>query len=165
VQQRLSKGLIGSAGISFETVRRKDNALGDSDTVELSVGLERRLPHGTLGLSLTTSDTDSAIGSIARQTDGIGLRYALARPLPGGLLPALTLDWRSIDYDAPPPIYATGARQSDREWQLGLDVTLTEAEYFGFAPTLGVSFTDRQSNYRLYESRSTDLRLGLKSVF
>jgi hypothetical protein len=35
----------------------------------------------------------------------------------------------------------------------------------GFAPEIGISFRDRTSNYSLYELQSTDIRIGLKSVF
>lgn len=156
-------GLIVGGRVGLEKEWRHDVSTRDSRTSELGLNATRRFDHGALRLDLSYADTESDSRSVARETGRAVLSYGLAKPVKG-MLPRLALSYETVEYDMGPSVFWVDPRE-DREWGLSLDVTLPDLDYYGFAPEIGVSFRDRSSNYTLYETRSTDLHLGLKSVF
>lgn len=159
----LSPGLVAQARFGLESERRFDAGLRDSQTRELGLSLTRRVSRLSIGLDLSLADTESDSRLVARESTRAALRFGLGKPVKG-VLPNVTLAWEAVDYDHGPTTFWTAPRQ-DEEWSVTVDVLLPELDYYGFAPEVGVSFRDRTSNYGIYETRGTDLRLGLKSVF
>lgn len=159
----VAPGLVLGGRIGLESERRWDLRARDNRTAEIGANLTRRFDHGALRLDLAFADTDSEASSIARQTRRAMLSYGMAAPVKG-MLPRLSVSYETVDYDQGPSSFWTDPRE-DRQWVLSLDVTLPDLDYYGFAPEVGVSFRDRQSNYTIYETQGTDLRLGLRSVF
>ncbi|SMX38705.1 surface lipoprotein assembly modifier [Maliponia aquimaris] len=159
----LSEGLIGSVRLGVERERRHDAAVRDALTREAGLSLTRRLGGASLTLDLSLADTESESALVARETGRAALSLALGQPVKG-MLPRATLAWERADFDHGPTSFWTDPRR-DQEWSLSIDVLLPDIDYYGFAPEIGVSFRDRSSNYSVYETRGTDLRLGLKSVF
>lgn len=161
--QALTEGVTGALRLGLERERRHDAALRDALTRELGVSLTRDFAWAALSLDLSASDTDSDSRLVARGTRRAALGLAMGKPV-RGLLPRMTLAWERADYDMAPSTFWTDPRR-DAEWSVSVDVLLPEIDYYGFAPEIGVSFRDRTSNYSIYETRGTDLRFGLKSVF
>lgn len=159
----VTPGVILGARVGFEREKRHDFAVRDSETQDFGVNLSKQFGHGMLRLDLIWADTDSDSQFIARETGRAVLTYALAKPVKG-MLPRLSLSYEAANFDMSPASYLTDPRE-DQQWGLSLDVTLPDLDYYGFAPEVGVSFRDRQSNYSIYETQGTDLRLGLRSVF
>jgi hypothetical protein len=159
----VAAGVILSGRLGLENETRHDVSLLDSQTRDYGLTLSRDVGQGLLRLDLAYADTASDSRSVARESRRAVLSYALAEPVKG-LMPRLSLSYQSVDYDRGPTSFWIDPRE-DRQWGLALDVMLPDLDYYGFAPELGVSFHDRQSNYSIYETRGTDLRLGLRSVF
>jgi len=157
---KLSLGL----SVGLEDITRRDSSDGDSQRRALGLVLTQRFDHGALTLDLGVGQTLSAAYNVGRRDGDIRLGYAWAEPV-RGMLPSVDLSYGAFNYDAPWIVEPNGPDRRDRQWALEVDVLLPDLDYYGFAPEIGLSFTDRTSNYTLYESRSTDLRLGLKSVF
>jgi hypothetical protein len=137
--------------------------LRDSQTREAGLSLTRRTPAALLKLDLSMADTASASRLVARETTRAAVSFGLGKPV-RGMLPRLTLAWEDTAYDRGPASFWVAPRR-DEEWSVTLDVLLPAFDYYGFAPEIGVSFRDRSSNYTIYETRGTDLRLGVRSVF
>lgn len=163
VQQALGSYKLG-ARIGMEDTQRHDSSVGDAQRRELGLSLARPAGPGVMRLRLDLGETFSAASSIGRQDGVVSLRYGRARPVKG-MLPSLTLAYGVYNYDAPWGGMPSGPAREDRSRLIEVNVLLPELDYYGFAPEIGVSFEDRSSNYNLYESRGTDLRFGLKSVF
>jgi hypothetical protein len=159
----VAAGVILSGRLGLENETRHDVSLLDSQTRDYGLTLSRDVGQGLLRLDLAYADTASDSRSVARESRRAVLSYALAEPVKG-MMPRLSLSYQSVDYDRGPTSFWIDPRE-DRQWGLALDVMLPDLDYYGFAPELGVSFHDRQSNYSIYETRGTDLRLGLRSVF
>lgn len=159
----VAPGVILGGRVGVEREERRDTSLLDSETVDYGVNLSKEFGHGLLRLDLAWADTNSESRYVARETSRAILTYALAKPVIG-MLPRVSLSYEAVDYDMGPMPFWTDPRE-DRQWGLSLDVTLPDMDYYGFAPEVGVSFRDRQSNYTIYETQGTDLRLGLRSVF
>ncbi|WP_157772694.1 surface lipoprotein assembly modifier [Pseudoponticoccus marisrubri] len=151
------------ARLAGERDHRHDLAARSSTSTELGFDLTHRFDHGALRLDLMGAETRSDSRSIARDTRRVALAYALARPVKG-MLPRVVASYEEVDFDLAPASFWTEPRR-DREYGLALDVLLPGLDYYGFAPEIGVSWSDRRSNYSLYETEGTDLRLGLRSVF
>ena len=162
-QHRIAEGWIGRLSLGLEDETRHDLALRDQQTGSLGGQLTRRLSHGSLSMSLTGARTDSQSRLVARDTLRAGLSYGLAKPI-HGMMPRFGASWEAVNYDSAPYDVWVDPRE-DRQWQLSVDILLPDLDYMGFAPEIGLSWRDRRSNYSLYETRGTDLRLGLKSVF
>ncbi|MCT4554008.1 MAG: surface lipoprotein assembly modifier [Pelagimonas sp.] len=162
-QHRIAEGWIGRLSLGLEDENRHDLALRDQQTGSLGAQLTRRLSHGSLSMSLTGARTDSQSRLVARDTLRAGLSYGLAKPI-HGMMPRFGASWEAVNYDSAPYDAWTDPRK-DRQWRLSADILLPDLDYMGFAPEIGLSWRDRRSNYSLYETRGTDLRLGLKSVF
>ncbi|WP_425072976.1 surface lipoprotein assembly modifier [Sagittula sp. S175] len=164
VQQALSQDWIGRARLGLIDTARHDSSLGDSQRRELSLALVRRMEQGALTLDVLAGETLSAAYNVGRQDATVGLRYSLSKPVLG-MMPTVSVAYGAYDYDAPWIALPNGPVREDRTRTVGVEVLLPEMGAYGFAPEIGLSFTDRSSNYNLYDSRTTDLRLGLKSVF
>lgn len=156
-------GLEAGVRLGVEKEIRHDTGLRDSRTREMGLSLTRRFAAASLRLDLSLADTDSASRLIARDTGRVALRLGATKPVKG-LLPRVTLAWEEAQYDMGPSPFWTDPRR-DAQWSLSMDVLVPKVSYYGFAPEIGVSFRDRSSNYTVYETRGTDLHLGLKSVF
>ncbi|MEQ5872288.1 DUF560 domain-containing protein [Sagittula sp. NFXS13] len=142
---------------------RHDAGVRDATTRSGGVLTQWKGTQGTVSLDLSRADISSDSRSLARQVDRVQLGYSHATPIKG-TQPRVALSWQSEDFDFGPSTFWLDPREDD-VWRLSVDVLLPKLERYGFAPEIGVSFEDRRSNYSLYESRSTDLRFGLKSVF
>ncbi|GGF83353.1 Protein of unknown function [Mameliella alba] len=161
--QTIAPGLIGALRYGYEVEERHDAAVRDAQTRELGLTLTRAYGRSTLGLDLLVSDTASDSRLVARESARAALSYRLGKPVKG-VLPRLTLAWEVTDFDMGPTTFWIEPRR-DEELTVSLDLLLPNYDLYGFAPEIGVSFRDRSSNYTIYETRGTDLRLGLKSVF
>ena len=159
----LTPDVIAAVRLGLEAEQRHDAGVRDAQSRELGLSLTRRFSGAALKLDLSQADTESESRAVARATHRAALSYALGKPV-GGVLPRVTLAWEETAYDRGPTTFWTAPRR-DEEWSVSLDVLVPSFDYYGFAPEIGVSFRDRSSNYTIYETRSTDLRLGLKSVF
>jgi hypothetical protein len=164
VDQGLGQGMVLGLRLGLEDLDRLDSPLGDSQTRDLGLRLSRHVGFGTLALDVSTSETLSAGAMIGRTERAAGLSFSLAKPV-AGMLPQLSARYTEFDYEDPGLFSTNGELRRDTRWRYGLDVVLPGLDYYGFAPEIGVSFTDRNSNYSLYKNRSTDVSLGLKSVF
>lgn len=161
--QRLTDGLVGVVRLGLESERRHDASILDAATRELGLSLTRKFGTASLSLDLSAAETDSDSRLVARETGRAAVSFGLGKPVKG-MLPRLTLAFEATDYDQGPMSFWIDPRR-DEEWSVSVDVLLPEFDYYGFAPEIGVSFHDRSSNYTVYETRGTDVRLGLKSVF
>ncbi|MBP0483582.1 surface lipoprotein assembly modifier [Sagittula salina] len=164
VGQALTPTLNGTAKLGFERTQRHDSGTGNGDRRELGMGLTRRLDSGVLNFEVTAGKTSSQAYNVGRVDGTVVLAFALAEPV-AGLLPKLSLQYGAYNYDAPWILLPNGPEREDRTRSVSLDLVLPKMGAYGFAPEIGLSFTDRSSNYTLYDSRGTNLRLGLTSVF
>ncbi|MFW2589922.1 hypothetical protein [Sagittula sp. SSi028] len=163
LEQALGDATLG-LGIGAEAVRRHDSATGDADRRDAAVSLGHGFGPGQLALRLSVGETLSAASSVGRRDGRLSLSYGLRRPVVG-VLPKLTLAYGVYNYDDPWGGTPDGPARKDRARRVDLDLLLPQFDYYGFAPEIGVSFEDRSSNYNLYESRTTDVRIGVKSIF
>ncbi len=160
--RRIGEGLTAGALLSYEIEKRHDLALRDSSSLSLQATVAKRFENGNrLQMQVQGIDTTSDSSAVASVTRRATLSYGLGKPKLG-MLPTLSLSYEEMDFAR--PLYGVSTRQ-DRTLGLSLNVLLPEMDYYGFAPEVGVSFRDRRSNFSLFESESTDLRLGIRSVF
>ncbi|MGP6086737.1 surface lipoprotein assembly modifier [Antarctobacter jejuensis] len=159
----LVPGWQGGVRLGFEDETRHDAGLRDAQTREIGLSLTRSLAAASVRLDLSVADTASDSRLVARETARAALSFGMGKPVKG-MLPRVTLAWEVEDFDQGPSAFWDDPRR-DEEMSLSLDVVLPDLDYYGFAPEIGVSFRDRSSNYTVYETRGTDLHLGLKSVF
>ncbi|WGW05435.1 surface lipoprotein assembly modifier [Tropicibacter oceani] len=162
-QRKLLGRWQGGLRLGYEDETRHDLATRSSTTRSIGASLSHPFAMGALTLDLEQSDTRSQSRLVARETARATLGYQMGKPVLG-MLPRLSLSYEDVRFDQSPFGFWVDPRE-DKEWAMSVDVLLPKVDYFGFAPEIGLSFRDRSSNYSLYETQSTDLRLGLKSVF
>ncbi len=157
-------GVTGSARAEWRHETLVHGSGNDLTTQEIGLALGKQFDMGRLRLDAWFSDTNSDLYMVANETTGAQLSFSKTRAVKG-MLPRVALSYRDIDYDNAPFAFLSDMTRHDTEWKLSVDVLLPKVDFYGFAPEIGLSFRDRGSNYGIYDSQSTDLRLGIKSVF
>lgn len=134
-----------------------------ADVRRVGVNIQHRHVSGTLlaarlGLSGSSSDSDSA------DYDDIRLDL-LAEPDWSilGAQPQFGLSLRARDYDSFALFSPDGRR--DRETSAYIMLSFTEADYYGFIPTITLEASRTESNIGLYEVNRYGLQLGIRSAF
>ena len=112
-----------------------------------------------LGFGLRRTASDSAV--IAHRAALAGIDWQVGRSVAGAAL-HLSFDLEARHYDE--PLLGTAPRE-DTIARAGLDLVLSERDYMGFAPTIGLNLSRRRSSFDLYDSDTATLSLGLRSVF
>lgn len=144
----------------------------DLMTRELGLTLSRRFEFGKISLDGSVGDTLTDLHGIGKQFRAAQFSIAKARPI-HGLLPRLSLSYRVSNFDDAPFSNFDGTalailrkdKRHDQELAVSVDVLLPKWDFYGFAPEVGVTYRNRDSNYRTFDAETTDLRLGIKSVF
>lgn len=149
-------------GGGIERISRIDAADRSSTVTRLfgrwdrAIGDDRRL-----SLSVSASDAASTSALIDNRVYSLSGQYRLF-DAPLGTEIGLSLSYADRDYRQPLPFF--GMRR-DRTTSLGIDVTLKERNYYGFAPTLGLTASRTNSTIGLYDTETLGIRIGLRSVF
>ncbi len=158
----VAQGLELGVEAAFEATKRHDQRLRDARSQSLTLRGTKRFDGGAwLRLDLTGAGTASDSAAVARDARRAVLSYGLSKPVKG-VLPQIAVNWEQVEFDR--PLYGPETR-SDTVRGVSVNLLMPELDYMGFAPEIGVSFNERRSNYSLFESESTDLRLGIRSVF
>lgn len=151
-----------SLGLTLTDTARHDAAIRSSLLTEAELGWA----WGAAGkdrfdIALTLGKLDSDAASVARSQADVQLRWQRAKPLLGvGVSAFASLGLRAYD----DPLYIAEARQ-DVTARLGLTAVLTEVDYLGFAPEVGVTFSRTNSNISAMTTQKAELRLGIRSTF
>ncbi len=149
-------------GFSLTDTDRHDAALRSSLRSAVDLGWSWGAPGAdgwALGLSIGRVASDAA--SVARREAELRLDWQDAQPLLGAELSAFASIGLKL-YDR--PLYIADARR-DVTAQLGLSAVLVKLDYLGFAPEVGVTFSQTDSNITAMTTRKAELRLGVKSTF
>jgi len=161
-QTRLDPKSTLTFGAGLERINRRD-AQDRSSTVTRIFGSWSRALENDRRLSLSASATNAASASalIDNRAYSLSGEYRLF-DAPLGTEIGLSLSYTARDYRLPLAFF--GVRR-DRTTTLGIDVTLKERTYYGFAPTLGITASKTGSTVGLYDTEAFGVRLGLRSVF
>jgi len=148
-------------GTSLERQWRRDDDRNSATLSGLDAQFSQRFRFGELMLGAEIEQVQSPSSQVDHDRAALSLGYQLAKPV-GGVSLGLSagLDWR--DY-ARSPYSADGRR--DTELSLGVQGVLTQADYMGFAPELGLRYVHTNSNVSLYESDEVGVTLRLRSAF
>lgn len=148
--------------LTATSTRRTDEALRSSRQAEAGLRWSRALASGD-GLAVTAvlarSWSDAA--SIAHRSLAVGVDYQVGRPV-GGMEVAVVLKVEARDYDR--PLY-TATPRADLTVEAGVMLTVRAAEFYGFAPQVGVVAARTRSNVAMFDTERIELRLAVKSVF
>jgi len=148
---------------SLEDQKRLDDDLRSARIARLNLSHGWTLGNGNVmtvsgGLRRTNSSSIE-IDHIAGQ---IGLGYALAEDLPGGISVKFDLNLERRVYDNSP--YTADGRR-DTKVRGAVTFGFDDLAYYGFAPQLTIATTKTNSNVSLYEREDTAVYLSLRSVF
>ncbi|SLN39382.1 hypothetical protein ROG8370_01630 [Roseovarius gaetbuli] len=158
----VSPRMVLGAKLGVEHQERKDVSARSADIIDLTGRLHYKLrDNGAVGVQLTLSDTASKSASIEHQAAQV-FGYYSPGDVGKGVVPTFSVAYLARDFDQP---LLTTTKRRDRRTTLGVSVLLSEMDYFGFAPTVGVNATKNTSNISLFKSEEFGLTLGLKSVF
>ena len=151
-----------SLGVTLTDTDRHDAAIRSSVKSGVDLGWSWGAPGAdawSLGLSLGRVASDAA--SVARREAELRLDWQHAQPVLGTKIAGFaSLGLRAYDE----PLYIAAARR-DVTARLGLSAELVKLDYLGFAPELGVTFSQTDSNITAMTTRKAELRLGVKSTF
>ncbi|MBI1416398.1 MAG: DUF560 domain-containing protein [Limimaricola sp.] len=161
-QQAAGAGSMLGYGASLERRDRQDYA-ARSSTVSSIFGNWSWSPTAgqNLSVSVSASNTVSASELVDQAAWALGAGYSLAAT-PARPRIDLSLSYQANDYRKALPLF--GLRH-DRTVAAGVDLTFQNHDYYGFAPTLGLQLRSTASTVDLYDSETTEIRIGLRSVF
>ena len=151
-----------SFGGGVERIARQDNATRSSTNTRLFARWSNGFDNGNrLSLGASVSDAASSSAITDHSLAKIDARYSFAdAPMNTQVDLTMALEYRNYHRD----LVLFGRRQ-DTTASVGVDVTLKNREYYGFAPTVGLSARKTSSTVGLYDSDTVGLRIGLKSLF
>ncbi|MGR3703701.1 MAG: surface lipoprotein assembly modifier [Paracoccaceae bacterium] len=134
-----------------------------ADGLRLGLNLQHRHSSGTLlaaRLSLSQSRSDS------ENADYDDVRLDLFAEPDWSILGAeaqFGVSLRARDYDS--FVFFSPDGRRDREMAVYLMLSFTEAEYYGFIPTMTLEASHTDSNIGLYDVNRVGLQLGIRSAF
>jgi len=147
--------------ISGERQLRQDNASRSATVLTAQAGWRYTFGGGTpLVWNLRLRDTRSRASSIGHDAIFTGLRYAPRIRIAGASM-AWSMGLETRFYDKP----NFGIQRKDRRASLGLTLFFRNVDYYGFAPTVSLSWSRDASNVSLYDSETVGLSIGLRSAF
>lgn len=116
---------------------------------------------GTVHLGALAERVEASRADLARDRRAIRLGLDLARPVAGlGIGGEIRQEWRRYDHSALVP---QGRDETTRA--LRLTATLPRAELYGFIPEIVLESHRTDASAAIFESRGTDLGLGIRSAF
>ena len=149
-------------GAGVERIARQDNAARSATLSRVFAQWSRGYAnHNRLSLGASLANSDSASVLTDHSLMSLTGRYSIANA-PMGTLVDLSMSLEQRNYHQSLALF--GQRQ-DQSVSIGVDITLKNKDYYGFAPTLGLSARKTNSTVGLYDSETLGLRLGLRSVF
>jgi hypothetical protein len=149
-------------GLSYEDQTRHDSALRSARILTLNGSWNRKLASGgLLGLSLSLADTGSASSEIDHKSVSASLRYVHPEPILGAV-PTLRLGLVGRNYDR--LRYGASPRR-DRTAILAGELFFTRFDYYGFAPTLGATYSRNRSNVSIFDYEEFGVSVGFRSTF
>lgn len=109
------------------------------------------------GLATTTADLDDSENTVLQ----LGARWSPKKEIMGGKASV----YGKLEYrDFPTSAYDADGRQ-DAGVTIGAQLHLTQYDYMGFSPTIGVEARHVASNVDLYDREEYGLSIGIKSSF
>ncbi|MCT8161054.1 surface lipoprotein assembly modifier [Pseudoruegeria sp. SHC-113] len=160
-RQRLGQSVTGTYSVSLTRQLRLDSSTQDStDIFALGTWAMTQASGGVLGWSLGARDMHSDSAAIAHNALLAGISYQPEAEI-FGTRSVIALDLERRDYDKP----LFGTMREDTKTRLGVTFFLNGMEYYGFAPTLNMSYTRTKSNISLYDTEEIGVNLGLRSTF
>ncbi|MGR3794030.1 surface lipoprotein assembly modifier [Vannielia sp. SX4] len=157
---RLAPRTSGWVAVLGEWQDRIDNPLNSLTSSELQLGLSRRFETGQLTVIASAKEVDSDSALTAHSSQKLFAAYRLAKPVFTAET-TLSASYEYRDYEA--ALFSTDRR--DNRAKLGLTFFFSEADYYGFAPEVGVSFEQNNSSVDLYSTETLGITFGLKSTF
>ncbi|SLN26436.1 hypothetical protein PSA7680_01154 [Pseudoruegeria aquimaris] len=160
-RQRLGRSITGTYSLSLTSQQRLDSSTQDStDLFVLGNWAMTGQSGGVLGWNLGARDMRSQSATISHNALIAGISYQPRAEI-FGTRGVLSLDVEQRSYDKP----LFGTMREDTRTRLGVTLLLDGLEYYGFAPTLNMSYTRTKSNISLYDTEEIGVNIGLRSTF
>ena len=156
----LNRRSSGWLAFSGEWQDRIDNAERSLSSHQVELGLSHRFDAGRLTLVIAAKDVSSDSALVAHTARRLSASYRLAEPVLTARA-TLSAGYEFRDYESG---LFTADREDDR-YSLGASFLFTEAEYYGFAPEVGVTWEQTDSSEALSSTETFGISFGLKSVF
>lgn len=149
-------------GLTLQDTTRRDAAVRSSQMALAEVGHSWGLTGGDrIGATLEFGRVWSDAASVAHRRAGLTVDWQKAKPLWKLSLSAeASLGLKLYDQ----PLYIAEPRR-DLTATLGVTAVLSELDYMGFAPEIGLTLTKTDSNIPAMTTEKAELRFGIRSVF
>lgn len=157
---QLAPRTSGWVALTGEWQNRLDTPSRSLRSGTLSLGLAHAFETGRLTLATTLREVASDNPQVAYSARGLTASYALAQPLLKART-TLSAGYETRDYEA--GFFSADRRDTRRS--LGLSLFFTEADYYGFAPEVGLTWARNDSTNALYSTDTLGIAVGLKSTF
>ncbi|MBZ4021484.1 hypothetical protein CKO11_03270 [Rhodobacter sp. TJ_12] len=149
-------------GASVERQWRQDTARKSAVLRFADLELQRGIGRiGSASLGLRLGEVDSASADVAHIRKGISLGLDLARPVFGAEV-SLNASYERRDYGL---LALSTDERTDHRITLGADALLRDHAVMGFAPEIGLGYTQNRSNWALSDSHGLNLSMRIKSAF
>jgi hypothetical protein len=149
-------------GLTLTDTQRHDADIRSSQAAEASFGWGRALAGGgRLDAELTLGRVWSDSSAVARREVGLTLAWQRGQPVLGAEISgfvSLALD----DYDL--PLYAVAVRK-DVTATLGVSALLSEVDYMGFSPEVGLTLSQVNSSVASFTTRKAEIHFAIRSTF
>ncbi|MFY0635861.1 MAG: hypothetical protein JXQ91_18775 [Vannielia sp.] len=157
---RLAPRTTGWAAALGEWQDRIDNPRNSLTSTELQLGVSHRFDAGRLTVIASAKDVQSDSTLTAHSATQLTAAYQLAKPVFTAQT-TLSAAFEHRDYDGS----LFGEERRDDRARLGVKFFFFEADYYGFAPEVGVSWEQNTSTVDLYSTETFGITFGLKSTF
>ncbi|QDC09044.1 DUF560 domain-containing protein [Oceanicola sp. D3] len=157
---RLAPKTSGWAAALGEWQDRIDNPARSLSSSELQLGVSHRFDAGRFTVIASTKEVNSDSALVAHSARKISAAFQLAEPVFTAET-TLSAAFEHRDYEGA----LFGTEREDDRLKLGVNFFFAEADYYGFAPEVGVSWEKNDSTVDLYATETFGITFGLKSTF
>ncbi len=160
-RQGLTKSVTGIYNLSATKQMREDSATNDSTEILGRGSWVHVTDTGSVfGWSLGLRDSKSDSATLSHDAILLGMSYQPKAEILGTRA-VFSLDMEKRDYDKP----LFGVLRNDNRLQANVSILIQQFDYYGFAPTLNINYSQTHSNISLYDAEELGVSLGIKSTF
>lgn len=157
------RDFFSAYSLGIEHKDRLDASIRDSDTIRLDWQWGRQLDSGNrLSGAIGLSDTRSESSAIGNSAATITTSYQMREPVLPGVTLAVSAKLGIAQYHEP---FFSADNRLDHSARITLSFGFPSLSAYGFRPALDVSYDRNRSNVSLYDTKTTEVSLGLRSEF
>ncbi len=150
------------AKIGLERQQRLDSGVSSATIKSFDFDMNHRFKNKSrLSYGVTLRDTTSASNTVESDVIAARVSYTMA-PMKMKITPTFSLNMDRTDYSR---LSIGGVQRVDDRISASVSVFFPKVSYYGFAPTVNVTASQKSSTIDIYSNKTLSMNIGFQSAF